>query len=215
MKSMELWTFQSITLLLSFRIAFADSTLNETISKLFQTIQSLQEVNDSPYKPPFSWGTQKGMYKNEVRLNFHGSEEYALVRDKFSVPDTNAFSAAWVTSSLLEAYKYGIAPKPSDSQVNMALDVIDKYRNRNVPYQTSEMTFWPQILNKTANFYQSTPGNLYGVMKLPDYLPQKAVEELLKFFHLYDFEKVFEKLIKERYLFAFSMDMKEHIHEFI
>lgn len=83
----------------------------------------------------------------------------------------------------------------------MALDVIDKYRNHNVPYETSEMTFWPQILNKTANFYQSTPNNLFGVMKLPDYLPQKTLEELLKLFHLYDLEKVFEKLIKERYRF--------------
>lgn len=183
-------------------LVLAEPALNETISKLFHTIQSLQETNDSPYKPPFSWGSQKGMYKNEVRLNFHGSEQYALVRDKFSVPDTNLFAAAWVTSSLLEAYKYGKSPMPSESQMNIALDVINKYRNHNVPYETSEMTFWPQILNETANFYQSTPNNLFGVMKLPDYLPQKALEELLKLFHLYDLEKVFEKLIKERSMFA-------------
>ena len=182
----------------------AEETVGDTIDKLFQTIQSLQETKDAPYKPPFSWGTQKGMYKNEVRLNFHGSTEYALVRDTFQVPDTNAFTALWVTSALLEAYRYGKAPKPSDVQVNMALDVIDKYRNKNVPYENSEMTFWPQILNKTANFYQSTPGNLYGVMKLPDYLPKKALEELLKLFHLQDLEKVFEKLIRERYALAFT-----------
>lgn len=113
MKAMILEIIPITALLISLSsCVFADPTLNETISKLFQTIQSLQEADDSPYKPPFSWGTQKGMYKNEVRLNFHGSEEYALVRDRFSVPDTNLFAAAWVTSCLFEAYKYGIAPMP-------------------------------------------------------------------------------------------------------
>lgn len=195
---------QIVTILLAvISCVIAEPTaLNETIIKLFKTIQSLQETNDAPYKPPFSWGTQKGMYKNEVRLNFHGSEELALVRDRFSVPDTNSFTASWVTSCLLEAYKYGKAPRPSESQISMALDVIDKYRNKNVPYETSEMTFWPQILNKTANFYQSTPENLYGVMKLPDYMPKTLVEKILKFFHLYDLEEVFEKLIEERFNFA-------------
>ena len=176
----------------------AEKTLNQKVLKLFQTIQSLQETKDAPYKPPFSWGTQKGMYKNEVRLNFHGPADLALIRDTFHVPDTNAFTVSWVTSALLEAYKYGKAPKPSDAQLNMALDVIDKYRNKNVPYENSEMTFWPQILNTTANFYQSAPDNLYGVMRLPDYLPKKTIEELLKLFHLQDLEKIFEALIKER-----------------
>ena len=178
---------------------FAESPINETISVLFKTIQSLQETTDSPYKPPFSWETQKGMYQNEVRLNFHGSEQYAIIRDKFKVPDTNLFAAAWVTSCLLEAYKYGKAPMPSDSQISMSLDVIDKYRNRNVPYETSEMTFWPQILNTTADLYQSTPSSLFGIMKLPDNLPTKMMEEFLKFLHLYNLEEAFEKLVKERY----------------
>ena len=179
----------------------ADITLNETIIKLFQTIQSQQETKDVPYKPPFSWSSQKGMYKNEVRLNFHGPLDLAVIRDKFHVPDSNAFTASWVTSALLEAYKYGKAPRPSDEQINMALDVIDKYRNKNVPYENSEMTFWPQILNKTTKFYESSPDNLYGVMRLPDYLPQKALEELLKLLHLQDLEKIFEGLLKERCVF--------------
>ena len=175
-----------------------EATINDTISSLFKTIESLQETKDSPYKSPLTWETQRGMYKNEVRLNFHGPESYAFFRDKFHVPDANLFVTAWVTSCILEAYQFGKAPKPSESQVAMALDVSNKYRNRNVPYGNSEMTFWPQVYNKTAQYYQSDPSNLFGVMKLPDRLPSKTLDEILKFFHLYDFEKIFDLLLKER-----------------
>ena len=182
----------------------ADKPLNEIVLQLFQTIQAQQETKDAPYSPPFSWSSQRGMYKNEVRLNFHGPIDLALIRDKFQVPDSNAFTVSWVTSALLEAYKYGKAPKPSDEQISMGLDVIDKYRNKNVPYDNSEMTFWPQIFNKTTNFYESSPDNLFGAMRLPDYLPQKAIEELLKLLHLQGLEKIFEEVLQERLASLFT-----------
>ena len=184
--------------------SLAAPSTNDTISKLFQSIQSLQQQEDSPYKPPFTWEKQKGMYQNEIRPNFHGSEKYALARDDLKIPDINLFIPVWVTSCLIEAYRYGKAPKPTDFQIKLVLDIMDKYRNKNVHYETSEMAFWPQIYNKTADFYQSYPSNMYGVMGLPDYLPEKDVEEFLKFLHLYNLEKRYESLMRRRYHIYFK-----------
>ena len=176
----------------------ADPDINNTITELFKVIESLQEQEDSPFEPPLKWEKQKGTYKSEIRPNFHGSEKFALLRDNLRIPDINLFTASWVSICLLEAYQYGKAPKPSDSQLKLVLDIMDKYRNKNRPYENSEMTFWPMIFNETANYYQSVPNNMLGVMHLPDYLPEKDVEELLKFLHLYDLEKIYESMMRRR-----------------
>ena len=174
-----------------------DPTVNETVVKLFQNIQSLQQDKDSPYKPLFSWETQKGMYQNEIRPNFHGSEKYFLARDSLKIPDNNVFVTAWVTSCLLEAYRYGKAPKPSDQQLKLALDLSDKYKNRNNPHENSEMTFWMQFYNKTADYYQSSPTNLFGIMDVPE-VDIKLLEDILELLGLHDIEKLIDSLMKRR-----------------
>lgn len=179
----------------------AGSDVSSPVTKLFEVIQSLQELEDSPFKPPLTWEKQKGMYQNEIRPNFHGSEKYALARDDLRIPDINLFTPTWVTLCLIESHQYGKAPKPSDLQINLVLDIMDKYRNKNVPYENSEMSFWPQIFNETVDFYQSTPKNMLGVMNLPDYLPEEDVEKILKFLRLYKLEKLYEGLMRRRYVF--------------
>ena len=170
-----------------------------TVEKLFNKIKNAQILKDTDFSifPP-SWEMKKGMYPNDVKLNFHGSEQYYLFRDKFKVPDNNMFTPAWVTSCLLEAYIYGNGPKPTDNQINLALNAIDLFRNRNAPYQNSEMTFWQQQFNKTVQTYQSSPHNLFEVLSFPDYLPQKLIEEILKALGLTDLEKVLENLFSSK-----------------
>ena len=189
----------------------AVSDVNDTVSELFETIQSLQEQEDSPFKPPLNWEKQKGTYKSEIRPNFHGSEKFALLRDDLRIPDINSFTASWVSICLLEAYQYGKAPKPSDLQLKLVLDIMDKYRNKNRPYENSEMTFWPMLYNETADYYQSVPNNMLAVMHLPDYLPEKDVEELLKFLHLYDLEKIYESMMRRRYLYTLILFYDVHL----
>lgn len=166
-----------------------------TVVKLFNKVKEGQVLHDTSFSifPP-AWEMKKGMYPNVVKLNFHGSEQFYLFRDKFQVPDNNMFTPAWVTSSLIEANIYGNASKPSSDQVILALNAIDSFRNRNVPYKNSEMTFWQQKLNKTANFYQSSPDNLFEVLRFPDYLPQKLMEEVLDALGLKDLENILKKL---------------------
>ena len=176
---------------------FADPSINDTISKLFETIQSLQQDKDSPYKRPFEWETQRGMYQNDIRANFHGSEKEFLARDLLRIPDNNLFVTLWVTSCLVEAYHYGEAPRPSDLQVKLALDLIDKYRNHNAPRDNSEITFWIPVYNKTANYYQSSPTNLFGVMDVPAD-EMKVIDDILEALHLYGIEKMIDDFWKRR-----------------
>ncbi|KAL4241112.1 hypothetical protein ACF0H5_001890 [Mactra antiquata] len=161
-----------------------------TIVNLLNRIRRSQITKDTAFRLfQLSWELQKGMYQNDVKLNFHGDFQYSLFRDKFRVPGNNMFTPAWVDSCLIEATMFGKSPKPSQHQKDLALNAIDKYRNFNKPYKNSEMTFWHQKLNKTANYYQSSPDNLFEVLKLPDYLPQKLIEESLSFMGLDDIEK--------------------------
>lgn len=172
---------------------------DDTVRKLFSIIQRSQIMKDSTFRLfPLSWELQKGMYPNDVKLNFHGDLQYSLFRDKFKVPDNNMFTPAWVTACLIEADMYGKSLKLSDEQISLALHAIDKYRNLNKPYKNSEMTFWMQKMNVTANFYQSSPDNLFEILKMPDYLPQKLIEEILSVLGLDDLEGVLKMLFKSR-----------------
>ena len=170
-----------------------------TVQKLADTISNLQVKSDTKFSffPP-KWQTQKGAYPNQVKLNFHGELDFYMMREMFNVPDVNMFTSAWVTACLIEAYEYGNAPQPPITQLELALNTMDKFRNLNVQYNNSEMTFWLQTLNTTANYYQSFPTNLMGVLELPDYLPDKMVEEFLDKLGLKDVAHVIKMLLEEK-----------------
>ncbi|XP_052820625.1 uncharacterized protein LOC128246452 [Mya arenaria] len=177
--------------------------LNKNVEQIFKTIQSLQVKKDAEFRVfPLQWQAQHGVYPSEVRLNFHGDEQYYAVRELFKIPDTNMFAPAWVTSCIIEAYAFGKAPKPGSEQLKMSLEAVSTFTNRNKPGSDSKKTFWPQVLNKTDQTYTSTPVNLFEVLRFPDYLPNSLIEELLEIIGLKDLEHVYELLVKERHIFA-------------
>ncbi|WAR14134.1 hypothetical protein MAR_004239, partial [Mya arenaria] len=177
--------------------------LNKNVEQIFKTIQSLQVKKDAEFRVfPLQWQAQHGVYPSEVRLNFHGDEQYYAVRELFKIPDTNMFAPAWVTSCIIEAYAFGKASKPGSEQLKMSLEAVSTFTNQNKPGSDSEKTFWPQVLNKTEKTYTSTPVNLFEVLRFPDYLPNSLIEELLEIIGLKDLEHVYELLVKERHIFA-------------
>ncbi|XP_052270678.1 uncharacterized protein LOC127871618 isoform X2 [Dreissena polymorpha] len=173
------------------------------VTELFTKIESLQVHHDEDFRVlPLTWQAQRGMYPSEVKLNFHGDEQYYFARDAFKVPDINMFTTAWVTTCLLEAHAYGKSPKPTIEKLLMSLDAIKSFSNANENMANSEMTFWPQKLNQTAKYYQSTPRNLFEVLSFPDYLPNKLIEELLEKLGLKDLEHIYEMLVREKDMYA-------------
>lgn len=77
-----------------------------------------------------------------------------------------------------------------------------QYRDKNVNYNTSVMTFWPQIYNDTTQSWQSTPENLLQLFQLSDKLPVKSVEELLRLMGLDDVATVMDHLLHEKWVSA-------------
>ncbi|KAK6175567.1 hypothetical protein SNE40_014002 [Patella caerulea] len=176
-------------------------TLEELIIELKDKTESLQVKKQTQFIPLLSWQKDKGVYGSEVKLNFHGSSHLAFVRDEFSVFDNNMFVTAWVTSCLLEAYRYGGGPKPSRSHIELSLNSINQYRNKNRKYENSIMSFWPQVYNKTTSTYISTPANLLKLFDETDGLPVKTIEDILKLFGFNDIGKLIERLLGEKPMF--------------
>jgi len=175
------------------------------VNELFEKLKRMQVKEDVPFSifPPH-WQAHRGSYPSEVKLNFHGAKEFALIREMFKVPDVNMFAPAWVTECLIEAFAYGNAPKASSEQVELALDAINMFTNMNEAGATSEKTFWPQMLNASTKTYESTPVNLFEVLGFPDYLPNEAIEKFLELIGLKGLEEVYERLLKEKYGLFFS-----------
>lgn len=82
-----------------------------------------QIQKEVPYIPFKQWHRAKGVYTSGVKLNFNGPEYMAEARRLLNVFDNNMFVTAWVTTSLLEAFKYGDAPRLSDAQLLLSLNV--------------------------------------------------------------------------------------------
>ncbi|XP_033764153.1 uncharacterized protein LOC117345236 [Pecten maximus] len=177
-------------------------SINSVITKLSDRIFFDQNTRDSTGHPPFSWSHVKGLYGSEVKLNFHGEPEMALIREAFSVYDNNMFATAWITSCLIETTLYGKGPMTIPGMIDSAVDAIGKFHNRNYNFTNSVMTFWPQVFNVTTRTFQSTPSNLLQLFQLADNAPVKLLEDLMKIFGLKDMEQVVEHLLMEKEMFA-------------
>jgi hypothetical protein len=79
------------------------------------------------------------------QINFANDPNLEMLRDSLSVYDNNMFATAWITIALLEAHFYAKAPRPTDSQLSLALDAIAQYHDHNRGYNNSVMNFWPQV----------------------------------------------------------------------
>lgn len=177
-------------------------TIKETLVALSSKVEERQPKEDKKSSLVLPWKLDKGTYESVVKLNFHGAPEMVAIRKNFAVNDNNMFVTAWITACLLEIQALGGEFKPKREQIDLALDAIGKYHDKNVNYNTSVMTFWPQLYNDTVKKWQSTPENLLQLFQLSDKFPVKSVEELLKLMGLGDIATVMDHLLHEKDMFA-------------
>ena len=128
----------------------AATNLTATINGLFHKLQNMQTTKYNPAVPPLVWAKFPGVYESDVKMYFHGAPVDSTLRYAFGVFDNNMFATAWVTACLLEAYKYGKAPKPTTEMLDLSINFIMDHRNKNLNYTNSIMAFWPQIYNEKA-----------------------------------------------------------------
>ena len=169
--------------------------IKSTVESLFRHVQSLQVKEDSSFKPPLFWEKHKGMYESDVKFYFHGAEDMFLFREAFRVYDDNMFATSWITSCLLETFRYGNGPKPSDEQITSAILSVREYHDKNVNYANSLMTFWPQKYNETYKAWQSYPINLHHFFDLAAAMNATEIEKILDKFGLKDIGAIVERLL--------------------
>ncbi|XP_035824372.1 uncharacterized protein LOC101854700 [Aplysia californica] len=177
------------------------------IQRLFQKVAEEQAPEDIPFVPFEHFHRKKGVFASHIKQNFHGNLEMAEARRVMGVYDNNMFATAWITSSLMEAYLYSGAPKPSTKQLNMAIDSMADHHDKNKDYDNSLMTFWEQIFNKNTSYYQSTPYNLLEIFKEADKLPTEAIEALLEKLGLGSLAEAIKQILegKDGYMRAFHI----------
>lgn len=175
------------------------SDIKDTVVELFNKIKDLQVKVDSPESiPPIKWAKFKGVYESDVKFNFHGNPSMTALRYMFSVYDNNMFATTWVTSVLLEAYKYGKAPKPSDEQIEWSVDAISDHNNKNLNYTNSIMAFWPQLYNENVQYWQSTPINLLSMFNETAFINWTAIYPAMEKLGLGDVVKIMQNLLGRR-----------------
>ncbi|KAK3776415.1 hypothetical protein RRG08_023768 [Elysia crispata] len=171
------------------------------VQRLYEKTSSTQTLHEKSYIEFIQWHEAQGVYRSEVKLNFHGGPAYSEFRKVFHVFDNNMFATAWVTTNLLEAYKYGAAPKPTENQINLALQAMSKHMDKNVPYNTSTRVFWSQVYNETIKYWRTEPDNLLSLFESTDKLPVGALEAILKDLGLGELAKTIDGLIKSKSMF--------------
>ncbi|XP_076087215.1 uncharacterized protein LOC143057729 isoform X2 [Mytilus galloprovincialis] len=174
------------------------SDISETVHKLFETIRGMQATKTMLPDPPLEWAKFKGNYESDVKLYFHGNSTMSALRYMFKVYDNNMFATAWITSCLVEAYRYGNAPKPTEDQIIMSVDAIMDHRNKNLKYANSIMAFWPQILDEEFKVYQSTPVNLLAMFNLTQTTNWTLVYDLFDKIGLHDVTEIMKHLLATR-----------------
>ncbi|KAK6985584.1 hypothetical protein BgiMline_015171 [Biomphalaria glabrata] len=177
------------------------------VEKLLELTADDQTKKDLPYVPLKEWHRAKGVYSSGVKLNFNGALDMAEARRLFDVFDNNMFVTSWVTSTLLEAVKYGGTPAPSNEQLTLAIQAFSKYHDKNQQYNTSTMSFWPLVFNSTLNYWSCAPDNLVATFDITDELPMNVIEALLKVLGMENLVDEIEFLLRDKdmYLRAFHI----------
>lgn len=161
--------------------SIATSDLNEVISELQTTVRDSQVLVPTPFIFLTTYEKQFGVYPSTIKMNFHGNEDYALLRDLAGCFDNNAFVTLWVTQILLEVAMQPLGLSPTNNQVLYALEAISTYHDKNRRMNDSVLVFWPQTYNETMGVWSCGPRNLVHLFKdypkLAAFL-QKALEDL-------------------------------------
>lgn len=157
-----------------------EGCLQCTIKRLVKRIRSYQTQKDTDFHPPNFWSKTKGIYESQVKYYFHGDAASSHLRDMFSIYDVNMFATSWINTVLIEAYKYGRTPKPDPAQLELSLEAIAKFADKNANYTNSLMNFWPQNYNETLKIWQCTPKNLVTFFQFADDIPLETIEKILE-----------------------------------
>ncbi|XP_060072158.1 uncharacterized protein LOC132552031 [Ylistrum balloti] len=182
--------------------------VEETVEALFKRIKLMQVQRTVPSIPPFFWGKFRGIYESDVRQYFHGNPDMSALRYEFKVFDNNMFATAWITSCLMEAYRYGKAPKPSEEQISMSIDILmDNHNDKNTNYTNSIMAFWPQEYEEKYKGWVSTPINLLSMFNATDLVNWNAVYEEMEKIGLKDVVDIMKRLLatKSGYEYVFRI----------
>ena len=169
-----------------------------TVDAVFRKVKSLQVKEDVPFRKPLFWEKHKGMYESDVKYYFHGKEDLYLFREAFRVYDDNMFATAWITICLLETFRYGNGPKPSEDQIMSAIFAIREYHNKNVDFANSLMTFWPQQYNDTYKAWQSFPRNLRHLLDFAATVNGTELDRTLDKLGLQDIAKIMDHLLNQK-----------------
>ncbi|BFZ24725.1 hypothetical protein BsWGS_27764 [Bradybaena similaris] len=185
--------------------------LDNLIQKLFETITDQQVKEDVPLIPFKQFYRKQGLYPSAIKLNFHGKSDMAAARSMLSVFDNSGFITSWISSTLLEAYLYGQAPKPTESQLMLTINALKDYVDFNKPYNNSLMFFWPLAYNKTAHFWQATALNLNATLNALGDIPFNLIADKLELPGLENPASYMERIIKNkevyRHMTHLSSDM--------
>ncbi|KAH3781364.1 hypothetical protein DPMN_159191 [Dreissena polymorpha] len=178
-----------------------------TVESLFNIVTSEQVKRDTPFIPPLFWEKKRGMWESDVRFYFHGHEELFLMREAFKIYDDNMFATAWIASCILESFRYGNGPKPTEEAMTAAVRSIAEYHDKNVNYSNSLMTFWPQKYNATFKAWSSYPYNLHHFFDIAASTNFSAFEQFLDKIGLHDIEVIMARLLASvnGYLHAFMI----------
>ena len=115
------------------------------------------------------------------------------------------FATAWITNALLETYKFGNGPKPSEAQILMSLGSIEMHYDRNRNFTNSIMTFWPQKQNSTTQAWESFPENLLDLFALTDNVPWNEIEKFLNDIGLGDIADIVKLILQTRFVYIFFL----------
>ena len=80
--------------------------------------------------------------------------------------DDSMFATAWITICLLETFRYGNGPKPSEDQIMSAILAIREYHNKNVDFANSLMTFRTKINTKLGKVSQRICATFWTSLQL-------------------------------------------------
>ena len=135
------------------------------------------------------------MYPGQIRVNFAGFPEAKMLRRSLEVFDNNAFITLWVTVALLEASLLEEGPSISDDQLDLAIQALSSYHDKNLPIGDGIMVFWPQSYNSTSKEWYCNPVNVantgYGMIGVLNYF-HKLMDDM-------GLEKLWNKTLERTY----------------
>ena len=103
------------------------------------------------------------MYPCHIRENFAGFPEAKMLRRGLEVFDNNAFVTLWVSIALLEASEIEGGPQLTDEQLELAIQALSSYHDKNLAVGNGLLVFWPQSYNSTSKEWYCDPVNVDNV----------------------------------------------------